>query len=215
MSEVPLICDGPDAMSARRVLVLAPGAGAGAGHRSMEGLARGIAEHGVSVVRFDFPYMRRAQAAGKERGWPPDSQDVLTATWLSVIQQLGGPRRLIIGGRSMGGRIASYLADSLEAPGLVCIGYPFHPPREPNRAKTSHLRDLATPTLIVQGERDPYGSREDVDSYQLSPMVRIVWITDGDHALIPRRRSGRSEAQNLAEAVSAVARFVGESVFSG
>ena len=181
----------------------------------MEGLARGIAEHGVSVVRFDFPYMRRAQAAGKERGWPPDSQDVLTATWLSVIQQLGGPRRLIIGGRSMGAASPAISPIRWRRRAWYVSATPST--RRANRIAPRRRTCAISPPqpLIVQGERDPYGSREDVDSYQLSPMVRIVWIADGDHALIPRRRSGRSEAQNLAEAVSAVARFVGESVFQG
>ena len=74
--------------------------------------------------------------------------------------------------------------------------------------RTAHLREIATPTLIVQGERDPYGTREEVAGYQLSPNVRLCWIADGDHGLSPRKRSGVSEQQNFAAAADAIAEFV-------
>jgi predicted alpha/beta-hydrolase family hydrolase len=123
----------------------------------------------------------------------------------------GGGRRLWIGGKSMGGRIASMIADQAGVRGLVCLGYPFRPPgADPAVAarRTAHLRDLRTPTLIVQGTRDSFGGPDEVAGYALSPRIRVHWIEDGDHSLKPRKSSGRTEAQNLAEAMDAVAAFV-------
>jgi predicted alpha/beta-hydrolase family hydrolase len=123
----------------------------------------------------------------------------------------GGGRRLWIGGKSLGGRIASMIADQAGVRGLVCLGYPFRPlGADPAVAarRTAHLRDLRTLALIVQGTRDPFGGPDEVAGYALSPRIRVHWIEDGDHSLKPRKSSGRTEAQNLAEAMDAVAAFV-------
>ncbi|HSG39062.1 MAG TPA: alpha/beta family hydrolase, partial [Thermoanaerobaculia bacterium] len=113
-----------------------------------------------------------------------------------------------IGGKSMGGRMASLVADEAGVRGLVCLGYPFHPPGQLEKLRTAHLKDLRTPALIVQGTRDPFGTREEVAGYELSPKIRIAWMEDGDHSLKPRKSSGRTEAGNLAAAVEEVAGFV-------
>jgi hypothetical protein len=99
------------------------------------------------------------------------------------------------------------VVDEVGARGLVCLGYPFHPPGRPERLRTAHLAALRTPTLIVQGTRDPFGGPEEVAGYDLSPSIRIAWIEDGDHDLRPRARSGRTAAGNLAAALEAVAGF--------
>ena len=116
---------------------------------------------------------------------------------------------MVIGGKSMGGRIASLVAGEAGARGLLCLGYPFHPPGEPARLRTAHLESLAVPTLILQGTRDPFGSPEDVSGYRLSPAIQIHWIEGGDHSFKPKARSGRSEQENLDEAIAAAAEFVG------
>ena len=118
----------------------------------------------------------------------------------------------MIGGKSLGGRIASMAADEAGVAGLVCLGYPFHPPGKPERLRTKHLETLRTPTLIVQGTRDALGSREDVAGYRLSPSIRIAWIEDGDHSFKPRASSGRTEAQTLAEAIAHVQEFLSSTV---
>lgn len=115
---------------------------------------------------------------------------------------------MVVGGKSLGGRIASMIADEAGVRGLVCLGYPFHPPGQPDRLRTAHLRDLHTPTLIVQGTRDPFGGPEEVKRYALSPRIRILWLEDGDHSFKPRASSGRTERQNLDEAMAAVVGFV-------
>jgi hypothetical protein len=172
----------------------------------MDAVAAGLGAGGIGVVRFEFPYMRERSASGRKRG--PDRAPVLRESWIEVVTALGDPRTLIIGGKSMGGRIASMLADELGVAGLVCLGYPFHPPDKPQALRTAHLAALRTRTLIVQGTRDTMGTREDVAGYALSPAIELFWIEDGDHSLKPRRRSGHDEAGALASALSAICAFV-------
>lgn len=187
-------------------LVLAHGAGAPMDSPFMTTVAEGIAGRGWRVVRFEFPYMAARRDGGSRR--PPDRQPVLLETWRQVIADLGGPQRLVIGGKSMGGRMASLIADDAGVRGLVCFGYPFHPAGKPERLRTEHLADLRTPTLICQGTRDALGDRALVTGLSLSPAITLAWAEDGDHSLKPRRASGRSEAQALAEAVDAVDGFL-------
>ena len=195
--------DGPE--SAAHVLVLAHGAGAPMDSPFMNEFAAGLAATGVRVARFEFPYMAARRRDGKRRG--PDRPDVLLETWRTVIAELG-PTRLVVGGKSLGGRIASMVADDSGVTGLVCLGYPFHPPGKPEKMRTAHLAELATPTLVCQGTRDPFGTPQDVAGYELSPAIRLHWLEDGDHSFKPRKRSGRTEAQNLAEAVTVTAEFI-------
>jgi predicted alpha/beta-hydrolase family hydrolase len=100
------------------------------------------------------------------------------------------------------------IADEVGARGVVCLGYPFHPPGQPERLRTAHLADLRTRALIVQGTRDAFGTREDVAGYRLSPAIRLHWIEAGDHSFKPPAKSGRTEEQNVEEAIAAAADFV-------
>lgn len=199
-----LLYDGPK--NAAQTLVLAHGAGAAMESPFMNRIAAGVSESGIRVVRFEFPYMDARRRIGK-RG-APDREPVLRATWMEVIEQLGGPGHLVIGGKSMGGRIASMIADEAGVKGLVCLGYPFHPPGRPDRLRVEHLRELRTPTLIIQGTRDSLGSREEVAAYELSPRVRITWIEEGDHSFKPPKRSGRTLEQNMYETITVVTSFI-------
>jgi predicted alpha/beta-hydrolase family hydrolase len=198
--------DGPEPGPEGLTLVLTHGAGAPVDSPFLEDLAGGLGERGIRVVRFELPYMRARRQGGKRR--PPDREPVLRAAWLAAITALGGPDRLVIGGKSMGGRMASLVADESGVRGLVCLGYPFHPPGKPETLRVAHLENLRTPTLIVQGTRDPLGTREEVEGYRLSPQIRIAWMEDGDHSLAPRVSSGRTKAQNMAAAIDEVAAFV-------
>jgi len=185
-------------------IALAHGAGAPMDSPFMEKAARALALHGFRVARFEFPYMR-ARRGGGARG-APDRPAVLKETWLAAIRELGADR-LVIGGKSLGGRIASMVADEAGVRGLICFGYPFHPPGAPDRLRTAHLETLATPALVLQGTRDPFGTPEEVGSYRLSGSIRVVWVPDGDHSLKPRARSGRTESQNLELAFETAAEF--------
>jgi predicted alpha/beta-hydrolase family hydrolase len=100
------------------------------------------------------------------------------------------------------------VADELGVAGVVCLGYPFHPPGRADRLRTDHLSALRTPALIVQGERDPFGSRDEVAGYALSPAIRLCWLSGGNHDFTPPRGSGRTQKQNLVEAVDVTAAFV-------
>ena len=198
------LIDGPESAP---TLVLAHGAGAPMDHPWMERVAALLAGEGVRTVRFEFPYMAARRTTGKRPG--PNPARVLEAAWREVIDDLGA-EGLVIGGKSMGGRIASMVAEEAGVAGVVCLGYPFHPPGKPDNLRTAHLEAIQTPVLILQGERDPFGRREEVAGYALSERVRVHWLPDGDHGLKPRKASGRTEAENLAEAVREAALFVFE-----
>lgn len=201
----PLLYDGPD--DARLTVALAHGAGAAMDSPFMNAFAEGLGAAGYCVARFEFPYMQRRRAEGSRR--PPDRAPVLIEAWRAVIDELGGGAALVIGGKSMGGRMASMIADDMGASGLVCLGYPFHAPgKTASPERLGHMATLKTPTLMVQGSRDALGARGEVEGYALSPAVRIHWSEDGDHSLKPRVASGRSEAQNIAEGIAAVVAFL-------
>lgn len=187
-------------------LLLAHGAGAGSDSPFLETIATGLAERGIYVGRFEFPYMKTQRKTGRRR--PPDRQPTLEAAWRQAVERFDGAGRLFIGGKSLGGRIASLLANELEPAGLVCLGYPFHPAGKPDRLRVAHLAELTRPTLIVQGERDPFGSRDEVSGYRLSATIELHWLPDGDHSFRPRKSSGHTEEQHLASAVERVAEFV-------
>jgi predicted alpha/beta-hydrolase family hydrolase len=207
VTHTPVHLDEPKGGKARLSIVLAPGAGAGMDSAFMEEVARALAANSLRVVRFDFPYMREAQKTGRRTH--PDAPTVLEQTWMAVIEQLGNPSGLVIGGKSMGGRIASMVADRAGVKGLVCLGYPFHPTGRPKVLRVAHLSKLKTPALFLQGERDAFGSREEIAGYDLSPAIRLVYLPDGDHSFKPRKSSGRSYEENLAQAVREIVKFCG------
>ena len=198
-----LLFDGPE--KAPLTVALAHGAGAPMDTPFMAAFAEGLASKGYRVARFEFPYMAERRTGGSKR--PPNPARVLLETWDEVIDTLG-PENLVIGGKSMGGRIASMVADDRAVKGLVCLGYPFHPPGKPEKTRTDHLQALETPTLILQGDRDTLGNRDAVSSYTLSNTIRLHWLEDGDHGFKPRKKSGRTEQQNWDEAISAFSEFI-------
>lgn len=205
-----LLVTGPD--DAAATLLLAHGAGAAMDSRFLNEIADLLAARAVRVVRFEFPYMAARRTSGKKR--PAPKAETLAPFYTGVVAavrpQFAGP--LAIGGKSMGGRIASLVAGELHAAGaisaLVCLGYPFHPPGMPEKLRTAHLAALACPALIVQGERDPFGTQVEVEAMALSPAIRLAWIGDGDHDLGPRGGSGFTRKGNLAAAADAVAAFL-------
>jgi predicted alpha/beta-hydrolase family hydrolase len=196
--------DGPT--TAARSLVLAHSAGAPMDSPFMQTIAAGLAAAGIRVIRFEFPYMRASRETGA-RG-APDPSRILIQSWRDTIAELGDANRMIIGGKSLGGRIASMVADEAGVLGLVCLGYPFHPPKRPAQTRVKHLHALRTPAMILQGTRDSFGQPEEIAGYALSPAIRIEWLEDGDHSFKPRVRSGRTEAENLKRAIELVAGFI-------
>lgn len=189
-------------------LILAHGAGAPMDSAFMESVTERLLTQGISVVRFEFPYMAQRRLDGVRR--PPNSMHVLQEAWRAVYaevrQQTSEP--IVIAGKSMGGRVASMLADELAVDALVCFGYPFYPARKPHKPRTEHLQGLRTPTLIVQGERDPLGRREVVELYVLSAAIEFAWLALADHDLKPLKRSGFNHEQYLQQTVLRVAEFI-------
>jgi len=198
------LIDGPK--TASKSFLFAHGAGAAMDSTFMQRVAEGVAASGIRVIRFEFPYMQRRRETGK-RG-APDPPRVLMQSYHDAIDQAGGGSKLVIGGKSLGGRIASMVADEAKVLGIVCLGYPFHPPGQPEKTRTKHLENLRTPALILQGARDSFGLPEDVAGYKLSPAIRIEWLEEGDHSFKPRVRSGRTETDNLSAAIKLVADFI-------
>ena len=175
----------------------------------METFAKGLAETGLRCVRFEFPYMVDRRVTGSRK--PPNRMPIMMETWRAVVRDFDkGP--LVIGGKSMGGRVASMLAANLDedrqsVAGLACLGYPFHPSGKPEKLRLDHFAALRTPTLILQGTRDALGGREEVLGYQLPTCVNLHWLEDGDHSFKPRVKSGRTEPQNWQEAIQALSEF--------
>ena len=198
-----LVTDGP--AEASLTLALAHGAGAPMDSPFMTFFAQGVAAAGFRVVRFEFPYMAARRSDGARRA--PDRPNVLVDAWQGVIDRLD-PAQLVIGGKSLGGRIASMIADAAGVRGLACLGYPFHPPGQPQKLRTAHLQALQTPALILQGTRDPFGGADEVAGYGLAPAIRVHWLADGDHGFAPRRNSGRTSRQNLDEALAVLTDFL-------
>jgi predicted alpha/beta-hydrolase family hydrolase len=192
------IFDGPD--HGPLTILLAHGAGAPMDSGSMTAVAQAIAGAGLRVARFEFGYMA-ARRTGQRK--PPPKAETLRGEYLAAVEalQAKGPKGpLIIGGKSMGGRVASMVADDLHASGkiagLLCLGYPFHPPKKPAQLRTAHLTDLKTPALICQGTRDEFGTRDEVATYALSDRIEILWLEDGDHDLKPRKTISGFTAQD-------------------
>ncbi|MNZ47377.1 Alpha/beta hydrolase family protein [compost metagenome] len=208
MSFSELLWSGPVAGEHGR-LILAHGAGAPMDSPFMNEMAVRLAECGVRVVRFEFPYMADRRRDGGKR--PPNPQARLLECWREVWREVNDrePGAWAIGGKSMGGRMASLLADELAPSALVCLGYPFHAAGKPEKPRVEHLAALRTPTLIVQGERDALGNRERVAGYSLSPAIRLLWLEAADHDLKPLKASGFTHAQHLQRTAEAVAAFLG------
>ena len=192
-------------------ILLAHGAGAPMDSASMTAAAKALASAGFAVARFEFGYMA-ARRGGTRK--PPPKAETLIGEYRAAVEVLDAKAPLIVGGKSMGGRVASMAADAFFAEGriagLLCLGYPFHPPAKPQQLRTAHLETLQTPALIVQGTRDEFGTRGEVALYKLSPGIELLWLEDGDHDLKPRKSvSGFSAADHLKTMADAVAAFAG------
>lgn len=192
-------------------LILAHGAGAGAESDFMADMAAALAAQHIHVVRFNFPYMDTIKATGKKR--PPDRMPVLEARFADMIDAVTAkwPQRpLFIGGKSMGGRVATLILDKSVVTGAVALGYPFHPPGKPDKLRTEHLASMQKPLLIIQGERDTFGRRDEVESYPLSGTVKTAFLPDGDHSFKPRKASGYTQAQHITAAADLIGAFIKE-----
>lgn len=170
-------------------LILAHGAGAPADSPFMDVLANTLKKEGITTVRFEFPYMQKRRIDGKKR--PPDRQPVLLEHFSRLVDEIraeiGEGARLLVGGKSMGGRMASILASQREGiDGVVCFGFPFHPPGKPDKWRTGHFHELKSPTLILQGTRDAFGKPDEMVGHETElECVRLRWLEGGNHDFQP------------------------------
>jgi predicted alpha/beta-hydrolase family hydrolase len=206
-------------------LMFAHGAGAGMDSDFMQAMTVELTHLGITIVRFEFPYMQQRRDTGGRR--PPNRTPILLNCWRQVYQQLSArddlPRPLAIGGKSMGGRMATMIADELidhemlnddivaDDLGLlkvVCFGYPFHPLQKPDTLRIEHLQEIQFELLVCQGTRDPMGKLDELNNIALSERIAFHWLKDGDHDLKPRVRSGFTQQQHIQSAAIVVATFL-------
>ena len=179
--------DPPDVRASSARVVLAHGAGAGQHHPFIVNVARRLAAGGVETVTFNFPYMQEKRRA-------PDRTEALEHCFSRVIDHVHGEdvRTLVIGGKSMGGRIATHLAaQAARISGVFALGYPLHPPGKADQLRVAHLPRIAVPVLIVQGERDPFGTPLELKLViaAMQSRVQLDVVAGGNHSLAVRGRS--------------------------
>lgn len=176
----------------------------------MAAYAAAMAARGVEMVRFEFDYMATRRMDGKKR--PPDRAAKLLDRWHQVLDgfQSGGAATFI-GGKSMGGRMASLYAAERSSAGLsgvICLGYPFHPVAKPDKLRIEHLRHIELPCLVVQGQRDRFGSQDEVSGYTLSQSVIVRWLEASDHDFTPLKSSGLTQSEMIDTAARYTAQFI-------
>lgn len=206
------------------LVILAHGAGADKNSEFIVDFSARLAKLQIEVHCFNFPYMNKMLETGKRR--PPDRMPKLIEAYkqeiLKIMKQgmLTG-KQLFIAGKSMGGRVATLLAaeynsDNLESEitslpdikGVIALGFPFHPPKRDDKYRGEHLESLRVPTLIIQGERDSFGTKLECASYSLSDAVSIRYLPDGDHSFKPRVKSGFTVDSNLTKATKEIELFI-------
>lgn len=202
-----LIFNGP---SDGPLFVFAHGAGAPLTSDFMEQVSIGLAEQGIRVVRFNFNYMQQRIALGSRR--PPERADKLILQFKDVIKMLNSS--MVIGGKSMGGRMASLVAAEADVnllkhvKGVACLGYPFHPQGKPEKLRIEHLVKITTPLFIMQGDRDKLGDKLEVASYSLPESIQWLWLQDGDHDFKPRVKSGFNHLQYIQSTVQNLSLYI-------
>ncbi|MBD3639380.1 MAG: dienelactone hydrolase family protein [Marinobacter sp.] len=200
------------------VLILAHGAGAPADSPFMEELAGALEAEGIAAVRFEFPYMQKRREDGKKR--PPDRQPRLLQSFREVLArvraEVGDACPVLIGGKSMGGRMASLLAvEESGIDGVVCFGYPFHPPGKPDNWRIDHFPRIECPMLVIQGTRDPFGKPDEVAGRQSGlGGCHLVWLEGGNHDFQPLARQAETRQDLINEAARQVGRFIASQVRS-
>ncbi|TEW55530.1 alpha/beta hydrolase [Psychromonas sp. RZ22] len=192
------------------LFVFAHGAGAPLTSNFMEEVSVGLAKLGIRVARFNFNYMQQRVDTGSRR--PPERVPHLTKQFLDVIQTLNQP--MVIGGKSMGGRVATMLAAEqptsllVNIKGIACLGYPFHPQGKPEKLRIEHLINIKQPLTIIQGDRDKLGDKTEVEAYSLPASIKWLWLEDGDHDLKPRIRSGYTHEQHIQSSILYLATYI-------
>ncbi|WP_019025935.1 alpha/beta family hydrolase [Colwellia piezophila] len=206
--------------NAKAQVIFAHGAGANMSHEFMEETTLLLNKVNINVIRFNFPFMDKRALTGTR--YPPDRMPKLLVCYETVIehvieQQKNSLIPLFIGGKSMGSRAAASLvsiSDSLKPKalnkvlGVFCLGYPFHPAKKPEKLRLEPLFESSKAVLIIQGDRDTLGNKEEIHSYQLPEHCHCVFLEDGDHSLKPRVKSGFTQQAHMKSAVDEISFFI-------
>lgn len=216
--ELPISTLLDSAEDAKALVIFAHGAGADMEHEYIEALVRLMNAKKLSVLRFNFPFMDKRKLDGKRR--PPDRMPALIACYQSVLSSISVDSNahlpIYIGGKSMGGRVAAMLScDKVlmfneKINGVICLGYPFHPVKKPEKLRLAPLQETHLPVLILQGQRDALGSEEEINSYEVSSRCQLHYFHDGDHDLKPRIKSGYNLKQHQNSAINKMSEFIDE-----
>jgi predicted alpha/beta-hydrolase family hydrolase len=203
ISTITNVVDNPKAF-----VIFAHGAGADKSNEFMDNVTGLLNVQDINVLRFNFSYMDVRLAEGNRR--PPDRMPKLLECFETVIKELDTDLPVFLAGKSMGGRVAATLArdKTLNVLGVMCLGYPFHPQKKPEKIRLEPLQQTQKPILILQGTRDALGSEDEISGYEFSEQCHCVFFTDGDHNLKPRVKSGFTHNQHLQESVNEMVRFI-------
>ncbi|WOH38746.1 alpha/beta family hydrolase [Thalassotalea fonticola] len=189
-------------------LIFAHGAGANMDSDFMTEFTQLLNERHINVIRFNFPYMQQRLVDGKRR--PPGKMDILKESYINRIKQYAVQLPLFIGGKSMGSRVAAMVANEDKVKGIVCIGYPFHPQKKPEKLRLEPLQQANKQVLIVQGDRDALGNQDEISDYALPTNIHVHYVADGDHDLKPRVKSGFTHLQHKISAANLIKTFIKE-----
>jgi predicted alpha/beta-hydrolase family hydrolase len=198
---VDWIPEKPESWNGKTALILAHGAGQGMQSGFMTFFHEEMARRGVLTVKFDFEYMAQKRKV-------PDPQPKLRQRYRQVIEEVAAqfkPQRIVIGGKSMGGRVASYIASEIDVvAGLVFLGYPLHPPGKVDQLRDAHLYDLVKPMLFVSGTRDTLAQKDLLQRVvdRIGKRATLEWIQGGDHSLKTGRK-GTTSLMTAAETIEA------------
>jgi len=180
-------------------VVFAHGSGISMNHEFMQLVAKTMSFKCFTVYLFEFSYMQKIQATGIKR--PPPAVAKLELEYLGLLEELNLPGRLIIGGKSLGGRVASLVVEQTNALGWFALGYPFHPQKKPDTLRVEHLLSSHKPGLVMQGTRDALGCFDEVLSYQLPAHIHLSWLADMDHSFKPYKASPYTQVQAIEQSV--------------
>lgn len=199
----------------KALVILAHGAGADMDHGFMEKITALLNSRQINVLRFNFPYMDKRRVDGKR--YPPDRMPKLLDCYSKIIKLQADSLPIFLAGKSMGSRVGATLAGEIlakdkQVKGVICLGYPFHPQKKPEKLRLEPLQQTLLPTLIVQGDRDALGSKGEIAGYELSALCQLVFLPDGDHDLKPRVKSGFTHEQHMRNAADEILRFIDEKV---